>query len=43
LTIILENIGTMNAMLDLFDTQIKDKRLKSPIAIASMAGITHAE
>ncbi|MDR2855245.1 MAG: methanogenesis marker 9 domain-containing protein [Methanomicrobiales archaeon] len=30
-------------MLDLFDIQIKDKRLKSPIALASMAGITHAE
>jgi len=33
----------MNARFDLFDLQIKDKRLKSPIAIASMAGITHAE
>lgn len=33
----------MNAMLDLFDIQIKDKRLKSPIALAAMAGITHAE
>ncbi|MCL2460841.1 MAG: methanogenesis marker 9 domain-containing protein [Euryarchaeota archaeon] len=30
-------------MRDLFDIQIKDKRLKSPIAIASMAGITNAE
>ena len=30
-------------MFDLFDIQIKDKRLKSPIAIASMAGITNAE
>ena len=33
----------MNTMFDLFDIQIKDKRLKSPIALASMAGITHAE
>jgi len=33
----------MNTMFDLFDIQIKDKRLKSPIAIASMAGITNAE
>jgi TIM-barrel protein len=33
----------MNTMFDLFDIQIKDKRLKCPIAIASMAGITNAE
>ena len=33
----------MKTMFDLFDIKIKDKRLKSPIAIASMAGITNAE
>ena len=33
----------MNAMLDLFDIRIKDKRLKSPIAISAMAGITNAK
>jgi len=33
----------MNTMFDLFGIQIKDKRLKSPIAIASMAGITNAK
>jgi TIM-barrel protein len=30
-------------MLDFFDLRIRDKRLKSPVAIASMAGITNAE
>ena len=33
----------MSTMLDFFDLRIGDKRLKSPIATASMAGITNAE